>query len=123
MGGFTATTPCATRGHTATNCQAADEVIGYTLVYVDDAMVIGSTSLVETVFDVYKSMWDVKVTGILGTDGVPTEHEVSAIKFLGCTLKRRENMFTLDQVDYIEERLLERGYDKVAGKKNIPDVQ
>ena len=86
-------------------------------VYVDDAMVIGSTPLVETVFDVYKSMWDVKVTGILVADGATTEHAVLVIRFLGCSLKRNGNMYVLDQIDYIEERLLERGYDKVAGKK------
>ena len=50
-----------------------DEVIGYMLVYVDDTMVIGTTSLIERVFEIYKSIWDVKVTGILVADDVPTE--------------------------------------------------
>ena len=96
--------------------ETADEVIGFMLIYVDDAMAIGPTPLVETVFDMYKSMWDVKVTGILVADGATTVHTVPLIRFLGCSLRRKGGIYTLDQIDYIEERLLERGYDKVAGK-------
>ena len=66
---------------------ATEEVIGYMLVYVDDAMVIGSTPLVETVFDVHKSMWDVKVTGIIVADGATTEHADHVIRFLGCSFR------------------------------------
>ena len=100
-----------------------DEVIGYMLVYVDDAMVSGTTPLIERVFEIYKSMCDVKVTGILVADDATTEHTVSEIRFLGCSVKRKDKGYTVDQIAYIEERLLERGYGKVSGKKNLPDPQ
>ena len=78
------------------------------LVYVDDAMVIGTTPLIERVFEIYKSIWDVKVTGILVADDVSTENAVSEIRFLGCSVKRKDKGYTVDQISYIEERLLER---------------
>ena len=53
------------------------------LVYVDDAMVIGPTTLIEKVFEVYKSIWDVKVTGIITADDAVTEYAVPEIRFLG----------------------------------------
>ena len=77
-------------------------------VYVDDAMVIGPTPLNETVSEVYKSMWDVKVTGILVADDGSTEFVVPEIRFLGCTIKRNGTPYTLDQVAHIDERVLER---------------
>ena len=85
-----------------------DEVIGYMLVYVDDTMAIGPAPLVEKVFEVYKSMWGVTVTGILVSDDGSTEFVAPEIRFLGCTIKRKGTTHTLDQIAYIEERLLER---------------
>ena len=40
--------------------QIKDEVLGYMLVYVDGAMVIGPTTLIEKVFEIYQTTWDVK---------------------------------------------------------------
>ena len=93
------------------------------LVYADDVMIVGPTDLIEKVFGIYTSIWDVKVTGILVADGTTTNHAVSDLRFLGCSLERYEHMYTVDQISYIEERLLERGFDKVAGRRNLPDPQ
>ena len=63
------------------------------------------------------------MTGIRVADDVVTEHAVTEIRFLGCTVQRKGRMHTVDQISYIEERRLGRGYDKVAGKKHLPDLQ
>ena len=64
------------------------------LIYVGDTMVIGPTTLVEKVFEIYQTIWDVKVTGILVADDGTDEHAVSEIRFLGCTVKRKGKTYT-----------------------------
>ena len=74
-------------------------------------------------FDVYKSIWDVKVTGVISADIVKSKHAVSELRFLGCWVKRQLDMYTLDQIPYIEEKLAERGLDQAAGKQSLFDPQ
>ena len=93
------------------------------LVYVDDTMVCAPTELIESTFKVCKSIWDVKFTGIIVTDGVKTESAVNELKFLGCWLRRYANMYTVDQIPYIEEKLAERGLTGIAGRRSLFDPQ
>ena len=65
-----------------------DNVIGYMLVYVDDVMIVGPTILVEKVFDIYLTLWDVKVTGIMVADGAESQYATQEMRFLGCSIKR-----------------------------------
>ena len=64
---------CVTAKHMWKICDNEHTVLGYMIVYVDDAMIAGPTTLVETVFEVFQSRWKVKVTGVIPIDGVKSK--------------------------------------------------
>ena len=81
--------------------KAGDSICGALLVYVDDLLICGSSSLIEYVAKMIAGLWET------------TELEVasgsSPVRFLGCEIHDLSPGFSIDQLPYIKELLRSHG--------------
>ena len=81
--------------------KAGDSICGALLVYVDDLLICGSSSLIEYVAKMIAGLWET------------TELEVasgsSPVRFLGCEIHDLSPGFSIDQLPYIKELLRAHG--------------
>eukprot|EP00975_Prorocentrum_lima_P017498 3696742-Prorocentrum_lima.AAC.1 len=57
------------------------------MVYVDDVVMFGSTSMVKNNIDAFRKPWKCSVTGIIPRDGINIEEEVPRLVFLGMVVE------------------------------------
>eukprot|EP00975_Prorocentrum_lima_P064220 12896250-Prorocentrum_lima.AAC.1 len=67
------------------------EVLRFFMVYVDDVIMFGYTSMVEKVIDAFKQTWKCRVTGIIPRYGCTSEEDASTLVFLGMVVELAEH--------------------------------
>eukprot|EP00975_Prorocentrum_lima_P028655 6021815-Prorocentrum_lima.AAC.1 len=80
------------------------------MVYVDDVIMFGSTSMVKKkkIIDAFQKPWKCRVTGIIPGDGVTIEEEVPTLVFLGMVMEVAEDKLMMHQKPYLENKLKKR---------------
>eukprot|EP00975_Prorocentrum_lima_P002817 620967-Prorocentrum_lima.AAC.1 len=66
---------------------SSKSVLGFFMVYVDDVIMDGPTSMVSKIFDAFKEPWKCQVTGIIPRDGITSEEELYTLVFLGMVVE------------------------------------
>ena len=83
---------------------------------------LGPTKIVERVLMQLKEQWPLSIKGILVRGGATSEFKVDSLRFLGCTLELgQDNHIRLHQIEYIKERLHERGREVNQGRVGLPE--
>eukprot|EP00975_Prorocentrum_lima_P051342 10753222-Prorocentrum_lima.AAC.1 len=57
------------------------------MVYADDVVMFGSTSMVKKITHAFQTPWKCRVTGVIPRDGSTTEEEASTFVFLGMVVE------------------------------------
>ena len=80
---------------------AEDSVCGALLVYVDDLLICGSSSLIEYVANMVSNLWE--------TTRLEMATLANPVRFLGCEIHDLKPGFAIDQLPYIKELLRAHG--------------
>ncbi len=102
--------------------KTANGIVGYFIVYVDDALAMGSTKWVEATMKAFSTEWECKFGGIIVRDETETELAVKSLTFLSITIELTTEMgLRLHQIEYLKTKLSQRNITK--GRPNLPEVQ
>ena len=80
---------------------AEDSICGALLVYVDDLLICGSSSLIEYVAKMVSELWE--------TTKLEMATLANPLRFLGCEIHDLKPGFAIDQLPYIKELLRAHG--------------
>ena len=89
--------------------KAGDSVCGALLVYVDDLLICGSSSLIEYVAKMIAGTWE--------TTNLEVASRAVPVRFLGCEIYNLHPGFSIDQAPYIRELL--RAHEVPTTQMNI----
>ena len=90
-----------------------ERIVARFLVYVDDVVVTGPTNIVVKVLEMFKELWECKISGILPREDQPDKEwtdgieRVAKLNFLGITLEKNQKL-VLHKHQYILTKLRDR---------------
>ncbi|CAE7916479.1 unnamed protein product [Symbiodinium necroappetens] len=106
-------------------------LLGIATTYVDDGWVIGDAETLRRTAIGMKSLWKVKLQGVLQHPSVPGETVTwddmtcpikSSLVYLGCQIQRlMDGTVQVSQRKWILQSLASRGYVHMNGTKSLPD--
>ena len=97
------------------------QIIGYLIVYVDDVLITGPTSVIHGVMTAFKHEWECKLVGVITKDQVESPHSTDSLVFLSITIEAMEGGLKLHQHEYLKDKIVSRRITRT--RPNLPEVK